>query len=56
MVSEKNKDGKDYFVCDECGLAYAEKEKAEQCEAWCNKNSGSCNPEVVEFSVKIDRF
>ena len=53
MVSEKNKDGKTYFVCDECELAYTEKDKAEQCENWCKKNPGSCSPEVVKFSVKI---
>ncbi len=54
MVYEKNKEGEIYFICDKCNLAYHEKEKAEQCEKWCNENPGSCDPNAVKFSVELD--
>ena len=34
------------YQCEECGFAYAEKEWAEKCEAWC-KERHSCNLEIT---------
>ncbi|MCD6495683.1 MAG: hypothetical protein J7K54_00245 [Candidatus Aenigmarchaeota archaeon] len=53
MVSKKVRNGRTYFLCDMCGLAYGEMEKAVQCESWCREHPGSCNPDVVKFAVQL---
>ncbi len=53
MVTKKVKEGKQYFVCDECGLIYLNNEIAEKCEKWC-KETHSCNPEIIKNAVKIE--
>jgi hypothetical protein len=53
MVTEKIKDGKKYFLCDECGFAYLSKEEAQKCEDWCREHH-SCNMELTKNAVKLD--
>ncbi|MBI2575200.1 hypothetical protein HYV82_04930 [Candidatus Woesearchaeota archaeon] len=38
------------FICRECGFAYASKEWAEKCEAWC-KEHNSCNLEITRHAI-----
>ena len=51
MVKELNKDGKEYFQCEECSFFYEDREWAEKCEKWC-KEKHSCNIEITKYAVK----
>ena len=42
---------KNVYQCPECGFHYADKELAEQCEAWC-KEHGTCNIDLIEKAVE----
>lgn len=44
------KKGNGNFQCEECGLEYKEKERAEECEIWC-KEHNSCNLEITKYAV-----
>ena len=39
------------YQCAECGLHYADKSKAKECETWC-KQYNSCNLEITKQSVE----
>jgi hypothetical protein len=54
MVKEIKQGAKTLYVCDECGLAYEEKEWAEKCQSWCETHEGTCNAEVVMHSVSLE--
>jgi len=43
---------KQIFACSECGLAYADKEWVQKCQAWC-KEYKSCNLEITAHSRTI---
>ena len=43
------KDG--LFVCGLCGLKYADRKTAEECEAW-DKEHDSCNLDISKKAVK----
>ncbi len=45
------KDGKQYYQCEECGLVYLDKELAEKCERWCAAHK-SCNLEIIKHAVE----
>jgi len=47
MVSVSGK----LYVCDECGLKYADEATARKCEAWCSGHK-SCNLEIIKDAVK----
>ena len=52
MVAKKIVDVKlTVFVCDVCGLGYANKETAKKCEDWCRKNPGTCNLQISQKAV-----
>lgn len=38
------------YRCDECGLAYREKNIACRCAAWCRKHK-SCNLSIIAHAV-----
>lgn len=40
------------FYCEECEMAYNDKNKAYECESWCKKNK-SCNLEITKYSLNI---
>jgi len=51
-MAKKEKRGKQIvFVCEECKLAYKEKEIAKKCQEWCSEHK-SCNLEIIKFAVK----
>lgn len=52
MVKEEIKNNKKYFICEECGFAYLEKEWATKCQKWCSKYH-SCNIEITKHAVRI---
>ena len=52
MVTEKTVDVKlTVFVCEVCGLGYANKETAQKCEDWCRKNLETCNMQISQKAV-----
>ena len=53
MVKEVEKEGKNYYVCEECNFAYEEKEWADKCQQYCKEHS-SCSLEITKHAVKID--
>ena len=52
MVKKVTKNGKDYFMCEECNMYYETKELAEQCEKYCNEKH-ACNMEIIKHAVQI---
>jgi len=44
----------DTFKCDICSFHYKEKERAEECEAWCEEHH-SCNLEITEHAEENKR-
>ena len=54
MVKEIKLGEKTRYICEECGLAYEEKEWAEKCQSWCETHEGSCNIEYISHSVPLE--
>ncbi|MEM3061009.1 MAG: hypothetical protein QW265_01210 [Candidatus Bathyarchaeia archaeon] len=50
MVKEILKDGGGIFVCEKCGLGYANKTLAEKCEDFCSKHN-ACSLEIIKEAV-----
>lgn len=53
MVKETVKNGNTLYVCEECGMAYQEKEWAEKCQAWCSENN-TCHIEITAHAVPLE--
>lgn len=51
MIKEVTKDNKKVFMCEECCLAYKDKQWAEKCESWCKKYN-SCNLKITFYAIK----
>jgi hypothetical protein len=51
MVSEKQVNDKTVFLCDICGLGYADKKTAQDCEDYCKAHPGSCSAEIADKAV-----
>ena len=51
MVSEKRIGDKTVFLCDICGLGYADKKTAQECEDYCRTHNGSCSAEISAKAV-----
>jgi hypothetical protein len=51
MVSEKRVGDKTVFLCDICGLGYADKKTAQDCEDYCRSHHGSCSAEISAKAV-----
>ena len=51
IVTEKKVDGQTIFVCDICGLGYADMATAQKCEDWCGKNSETCNLQISQKAI-----
>ncbi|MCK5245895.1 hypothetical protein KAR02_03310 [Candidatus Bipolaricaulota bacterium] len=54
MVTKKERNGKGYYVCDLCGVAYTEEEWAKKCTEWCAENPGTCSIEVSQYAVRLE--
>jgi len=37
------------YQCEECGFHYTEKERANECEAWCKEHK-SCNLDIISYA------
>ncbi len=53
MVSEKKVGDKTVFLCDICGLGYADKQTAQDCEDYCRAHHGSCSAEISAKAVYV---
>jgi hypothetical protein len=45
--------GQRYYVCDACGVTYAESSWAEQCEAYCTQYN-ACSLSITSHAVHVD--
>lgn len=54
MVKVVQKENREVYQCEECGLKYAEKEIAEKCEDWCKKTN-SCNLEIIANAIHEEK-
>ncbi len=55
MVKEIVIEGKNIFVCEECGLGYLSIELAKKCEAYCSKNH-ACSLEIIKNAVYFPKI
>ena len=46
MVSEKRVGDETVFLCDICGLGYADRKAAQNCEGYCRAHHGSSSAEI----------
>jgi hypothetical protein len=53
MVSEKKLGDKKVFLCDICGLGYADRGTAQDCEDYCRTHDGSCSAEISAKAVYV---
>jgi hypothetical protein len=51
MVTKKIIDKKTVFLCDICGVGYADKETAQECEDYCRAHPGACSQEISKKGV-----
>lgn len=50
MVKEQKRNNQPAYTCEICGLSYADKKIAEQCQAWCSAHS-SCNLDIIKHAL-----
>ncbi len=53
MVYMLKRNKKIYFVCEECGLTYKEREWAKKCKVFCSKYN-MCSLEITQHAVQLD--
>ncbi len=51
MVKVIKNQNQELYQCEECALKYMDKEKAEQCRAWCREHK-SRNLDLIKYAVK----
>lgn len=49
IIQQKN--NKELYQCEECGLKYENKEIAEKCQDWCQEHK-SCNLEIIKYATQ----
>ena len=54
MVAEIIRRRKKYYVCDECGMGYAELRLAKKCQLWHAKHRG-CNLEAIKYAINVGK-
>jgi hypothetical protein len=54
VVKKLERNGKSYYVCELCNVAFAEEKWAKKCTEWCSEHCRTCSIEVVQHAVKID--
>lgn len=52
MVTETERNGEKYYMCEACDMFYRTQELAQQCEDFCNKNK-ACNTELIKHAVQL---
>lgn len=50
MVRREIFEGKQVYVCEECGFGYSEKRLALMCEEFC-KRVGACSGEITKLAI-----
>ena len=53
MVHVVKRNGKIFYVCEECGFTYKEQGWAEKCEEFCVKHH-MCSLEITQHTIIID--
>ncbi len=53
LVTEKKIKNKTVFLCDICGLGYADRSTAQECEDYCRAHEGSCSAEISKKAVYL---
>ena len=53
MVSEKKVGNRIVFLCDICGLGYADRKTAQECEDYCRAHHDSCSAEISAKAVYV---
>jgi hypothetical protein len=53
LVTEKKIGIKTVFLCDICGLGYAKKSIAQECEDYCRAHAGFCSAEISKKAVYL---
>jgi hypothetical protein len=53
LVTEKKIGNKAVFLCDICGLGYADRKTAQECEDYCRAHVGSCSAEISKKAVYL---
>ncbi len=51
MVKEVAYNGKKYYICEVCGLAYLDQKIASECEEFCSNNPGKCSLKISSKAV-----
>jgi len=54
LVKKLERNGKTYYICELCNVAYAEGKWAKKCTEWCSEHFGTCSIEVAQHAVKLD--
>ena len=54
MVKEVENKNKKYYQCENCKFHFEDKNIAQKCEDFCNKNN-SCNVDIIKYAVKLDK-
>jgi len=53
LVTEKRIGDKTVFLCDICGLGYADRVTAQECEDYCRSHGGTCSAEISKKAVYL---
>jgi hypothetical protein len=53
LVTEKKIGNKTVFLCDICGLGYADRATAQECEDYCRAHRGSCSAAISKKAVYL---
>jgi hypothetical protein len=53
LVGEKKIGDKTVFLCDICGLGYADRKTAQECEDYCRAHGSSCSAEISTKAVYL---
>jgi hypothetical protein len=51
MVKKKTVEGRTVYLCEICGLGYADKKTAQDCEDWCRTHPGNCSLEISKKAI-----
>ena len=53
LVTKKRIGNRTVFLCDICGLGYADRVTAQECEDYCRAHKGSCSAEISAKAVYL---
>jgi len=53
LVTEKKVENRTVFLCDICGLGYADRKTAQECEDYCRAHHGSCSAQISQKAIYL---